>query len=286
MKIVRTFATSANVGPGFDTLGICFDIYNEYEYSINNCYKLEGFKEYYNNPKNNLIIRSYEETFKKYNKELKYIYLKELVQNIPTSRGLGSSASCIVCGVMIANDVLGNIMSKEEIFQLASDIEGHPDNVAPLVFGGFTSSFKEDIYYKVDLNISENFKFMVCIPPVPLSTKLARSVLPKKVEMKDAVYNISHTVAMLKALDTGDMKLLKIAKNDKLHEQFRYKLIENSEVVINYANNNNAVCLISGAGSTLLLIGDKDILPIKELNEWKFEKVNISKIGAYIYEKE
>lgn len=285
MKTVRTFATSANVGPGFDTLGICFDIYNEYEYSLNSYYKLEGFKDYYNNPKNNLIIKSYEETFKKYKKELKYIYLKETVQNIPTSRGLGSSASCIVCGVMIANDILGNVMNKEDIFQLASDIEGHPDNVAPLVFGGFTSSFKENKYYKVDLKINENYKFMVCIPPFPLSTKLARSVLPKKVEMKDAVYNISHAVAMIKALEIGDMNLLKIAKNDKLHEEFRYKLIEKSDVVIDYANNNNSVCLISGAGSTLLMISTDDIVPIKELDEWEFVEVKISKIGAYIYEK-
>ena len=138
MKIVRTFATSANVGPGFDTLGICFDLYNEYEYSISSKYIIKEFKEKYCNPNRNLIIKSYEEVFKRLNKELIYITLKQVKQDIPTSRGLGSSASCIVSGILIANDILGNPLSKDEIFQIASDIEGHPDNVAPLIYGGFT----------------------------------------------------------------------------------------------------------------------------------------------------
>ena len=146
MKIVRTFATSANVGPGFDTLGICFDLYNEYEYSISNKYIIQEFKEKYCNPNRNLIIKSYEEVFKRLNKELIYITLKQVKQDIPTSRGLGSSASCIVTGILIANDILGNPLSKDEIFQIASDIEGHPDNVAPLIYGGFTCSFKEEEY--------------------------------------------------------------------------------------------------------------------------------------------
>ena len=107
MKVVRTFSTSANLGPGFDTLGICFNVYNEYYFYKNDKYDLVGYDEQYQSEKSNLIISSYEYVFKKLNKQIVYLYLEQLTQNIPNSRGLGSSASCIVAGVMIANDILG-----------------------------------------------------------------------------------------------------------------------------------------------------------------------------------
>lgn len=284
MKVVRTFSTSANMGPGFDTLGICFDIYNDYEFEINDKYELIGFDEKYTDPKNNLIIESYEKVFEYLKKELIYIYLKEKEHNIPTSRGLGSSASCIVAGIMIANDILGNPLSKEEVFQLASSIEGHPDNVAPLIFGGFTCSFKEDKFYKINLPVSNNFNFMVCIPPFELSTAKARSVLPKEIAVSTAVFNISHCVALVKALEQGNMQLLSISKKDMLHEPYRYELIKDSDVVRQFALENEAVCMISGAGSTLLLISEKELNPYGLLEGWKFKKVNICDKGAFIYE--
>lgn len=285
MKVVRTFSTSANLGPGFDTLGICFNLFNDYEFRVNDCYKLVGFDNEYNISSNNLIIRSYEEVFNYLHKDIIYIYLKEKERNIPTSRGLGSSASCIVAGIMIANDVLGNPLSKEEMFQIASSIEGHPDNVAPLIYGGFTCSFRDDIFYKINLNVSKIFKFMVCIPPFELSTSLARSVLPKEVSINKAVFNISHCVALVKALEQGDMDLLSVSKKDLLHEPYRYELIKGSDLIRNYATINGAVCMISGAGSTLLLISDKNIKPYDELKGWQFKEVEICDEGAYIYEK-
>lgn len=285
MKIVRTFSTSANLGPGFDTLGICFDLYNEYCFFQSDKYNLLGFENDYQKSNNNLIIESYEYVFKKLNKDIIYITLNQITQNIPTSRGLGSSASCIVAGVMIANDILDNILSKDQIFQIASEIEGHPDNVAPLIYGGLTCSFKEEQFHKIKLDVNEKFKFMVCIPPFELKTSLARSVLPKQITISDAVFNISHAIAMIKALECGDMELLKKGKKDLLHEPYRYPLIENSNIVIEYANQKNLVCLISGAGSTLLLIGLNEIQPIKQLDKWRFEEVKINNKGAYIYEK-
>jgi len=285
MKVVRTFSTSANIGPGFDCLGICFDLYNEYSFEVNNKYVLEGFDDKYSNPEYNLIIQSYEKVFNKLNKKLIYVKLNQITQNIPTSRGLGSSASCIVSGIMIANDVLNNILSKDEIFQIASEMEGHPDNVAPLIYGGFTCSFKDEKYIKVELNINSNYNFLVCIPPFELSTALARSVLPKEILVKDAVFNMSHLVAMIKALENGDMELLKRGKKDLIHEPYRYKLIKDSDVVIDYANKNNTVCLISGAGSTLLLISKNKLDKIEQLSDWRFEEVKVNNKGAYIYEK-
>lgn len=285
MKVVRTFSTSANIGPGFDCLGICFDLYNDYSFEVSDEYLLSGFEDKYLDPNNNLIIKSYEEVFKKLNKEIIYIKLNQISHNIPTSRGLGSSASCIVCGIMIGNEILNNILSKDEVFQIASELEGHPDNVAPLIYGGFTCSFKDDEYIKVELEVNSSFNFMVCIPPFELSTALARSVLPKEISVKDAVFNMSHLVAMIKALENGDMELLKKGKQDLIHEPYRYKLIKDSDVVIDYANKNNAICLISGAGSTLLLISKNKINKIECLNDWRFEEVKVNYKGAYVYEK-
>ena len=285
MKTIRTFSTSANLGPGFDAFGICFDLYNDYSFEISNEYKIIGFDEKYTLPENNLIIKAYEKVFEYLNKKVIYITLKQKEQNIPTSRGLGSSASCIVTGVMIANEVLDSPLSKDEVFQLASSIEGHPDNVAPLIYGGFTCSFKDDIYYKIQLDVSDNLEFMVCIPPFELSTALARSVLPKEIAIKDAVFNLSHAVAMVKAIELGDMNLLKQGKKDLIHEPYRYPLIKDSNIVIDYANENNLVCMISGAGSTLLLVGNNINDNIDLIKDWKFIKVKVNNKGAYSYDE-
>lgn len=283
MKIVRTFATSANLGPGFDTLGICFDIYNEYSYEVSNEFSLEGFNDGYSDPNNNLIITSYKEVFNVLQKDITPIRLTEIIQNIPLSRGLGSSASCIVAGVLIANDILGNVLSTDEIFQIASKIEGHPDNVAPLIFGGMTCSFKNDKYITIKLNVSNNLKFMVCIPPFELSTEKARSVLPKEVKMSDAVSNISHSIALTKAIELGDVDLLIESSIDKLHQEYRFPLIKDSSWFIEYAMENNSSCMISGAGPTILLISNK-ILNISFKN-WIIREVKINNQGAYVYEK-
>lgn len=283
MKIVRTYATSANLGPGFDCLGICFDIYNEYAFEKSDKYELLGFDKAFLNPKNNLIIYAYEKVFEIKNKKLEYIKLTEVVKNIPNSRGLGSSASCIVAGILIADAILNNILDKDEIFQIASSIEGHPDNVAPLIFGGFTCSFMDEKYHTVKLNVNERLKFKVLISPFELKTSLARSVLPTSIQIKDAVFNMSHAIGMIKGIELGDMELIKISKKDVLHEPYRYQLIKGSNDVIALAEQNNAVCMISGAGSTLLIISNK-VLDIT-YQDWKVVDVDISNIGAYIYEK-
>ena len=285
MKVVRTFATSANLGPGFDTLGICLDIYNEYSFQETNKYILEGFKEEFSYPKSNLIIQSYEKVFAYLNKSIKYIKLIELVQNIPESRGMGSSASCIVAGVLIANEVLGNVLSKDEIFNIASIIEGHPDNVAPLIYGGFTASFKDEKFISVPLNVSNELKFALLIPPFKLSTKKAREVLPKNVEMKNATNNISCSVITVKAIENGDIELLRKVNKDQLHEPYRLALIEKSDYIKNTALNYNASAYISGAGPTMLVISKSNIIDEFELENWKKIMVNLNNTGAYVYEK-
>lgn len=283
MKTVRTYATSANLGPGFDCLGVCFDIYNEYEFKEDKRYNLSGFDEPFLYPSHNLIIQSYEKVFEIKKQKLRYIKLVEKVKNIPNSRGLGSSASCIVAGVMIASSVLDNLLSTDEIFQIASFIEGHPDNVAPLVYGGLTCSFKNEEYHTIKYNVDKDFIFTVCIPSFELKTSDARRVLPKEVTMQAAVSNIAHTVGIIKALETGDLDLLKQAAVDKLHEPYRFPLIKGSNDVIEFGKENDAVTFISGAGSTMLLISKKH-LDFK-YKDWQIKEVKVLNKGAYIYEK-
>ena len=283
MKTVRTYATSANLGPGFDCLGVCFDIYNEYDFEEKECYELIGFDEAFLKPENNLIIQSYEKTFEVKRQNLKYIKLIESIKNIPNSRGLGSSASCIVAGVMIADVVMGNILSMDEIFQIASMIEGHPDNVAPLVYGGLTCSFKNEEYHTIKYTVDKDFIFTVCIPSFELKTVDARRVLPKQVSMSDAVSNIAHTVGIIKALESGNLDLLKASAVDKLHEPYRFPLIAGSSDVIEFGRDNNAVTFISGAGSTMLLVSKKSL--DFTYQDWIIKEVKVLDKGAYIYEK-
>lgn len=285
MKIVRTFATSANLGPGFDTLGICFDIYNEYSFEQASSYKLNGFKDEFLDPKNNLIIYSYEKVFEYLDKDLIYINLTEVVQNIPESRGMGSSASCIVAGVMIANDILGNILSIDEVFNIASSIEGHPDNVAPLIYGGFTSSFKDNKFITYKLNVDKEFKFLLLIPPFKLSTEMARSVLPKEVSMKVATNNIACSIITVKAIEDGKMEYLISSNKDLLHEPYRLDLIDKSHEIKKIALDNNASAYISGAGPTMIVISKDNLIDKFDLSNWQKVLVNVNDKGAYIYEK-
>ena len=286
MKIVRTFAPSANLGPGFDCLGICFNLYNEYEFFPSNEYKIEGFNKKFSNPNDNLIIKSYERVFLLKNKKIQFLTIKQKIQNIPLSRGLGSSASCIVAGIIMANEILEGILSKNEIFQIASMIEGHPDNVAPLIFGGFTCSFKEDIYRYIKLEVASNLQFFLLIPNFELSTTVARASLPNCVLLDDVVSNLSHVILMVKALEKGDFALLKIAKKDRIHEPYRYSLIDSKkeirEVLKGY---EEIVALISGAGPSILLISEQDIKDKLNINNWQLASVEISNVGAYVYEK-
>ena len=276
MKIVRTFATSANLGPGFDCLGICFDLYNEYEFFLSDKYTIEGFSEKFSNPIDNLIV----------NKKIQFLTIRQKIQNIPVSRGLGSSASCIVAGIIMANEILGGILSKDEIFQIASMIEGHPDNVAPLIFGGFTCSFQEDKYHYINLDVASNLQFFFLIPNFELSTEVARASLPSCVLLEEVVSTLSHSILMVKALEKGDFSLLKMAKKDLIHEPYRYQFIDPKKEMRKILEDyEDIVGLISGAGPSILLISEQDIKNKFSIKNWQLVSVKISNVGAYVYER-
>lgn len=255
MVKIRVPGTTANLGPGFDTLGLALNIYNEFTFQeIPEGFVIDGFEKGYNS-KDNLVYKSMMETFKEINYQPRGISIEANI-DIPISRGLGSSASCILGGVMGANEIAGGPLSKEDIFQIGSRIEGHPDNIAPALFGGLTISLMEDdniIYNK--LEVHEGLKFLALIPDFTLSTKEAREVLPSNIKFADGVSNVARVSLLLSALGRGRFDLLKYALKDRLHEPYRGKLIPDFFHIIKATEDIGSLgTYLSGAGPTIMCI--------------------------------
>ena len=268
----RVPATSANIGPGFDCFGLAYSFYNEYKIEKSDKMLIEGCDPAHTT-KDNIFNVAFNATTKKLKKKGSYhVYYKP---NIPANRGLGSSASVIVAGCKTANLLYGgkNKLSDDEIFQIASKIECHPDNVAPAIFGGLTASAKLDdgYFYHKKYKVSNKLHFTVLIPDFKTSTEMARKLLPKKYKKEEAVAMISHSVLMIEALVSGDFNLLRTVCKDYIHEPYRKKLIKDYDYIKKtIEKNGDAVLLISGSGPTLLVIS-------KDKNFYKKIKLNNAK---------
>ncbi|MDO4662307.1 MAG: homoserine kinase [Tissierellia bacterium] len=253
MKI-RVPATSANLGAAFDTLGIALDLYNYYEFKRSNKSKIIE-KNYNSRLEDNLIYKSYKKTFEKFHKKLIPVEIK-VNSNIPISRGLGSSSACIVAGISIAYLIMDRKIDKKEIFEIANEIEGHPDNVSPCVFGGLNTSIVVDEAISQKIYMKNNYKFIAIIPNFKLNTKKSRDVLPKKVEFKDAIFNVSRVSFLVASLVSGNDSNLKYAFCDKLHQSYRADLIANYDKITDFLDRESIISYLSGAGPTIMAITD------------------------------
>ncbi len=256
----RIPASSANLGPGFDCLGIAWQCYNEIEFIPGgDGLVIIGCDEKYCNS-DNLAYVGYHAAMNWAGQRESGIEIRFGKTDIPVSRGMGSSAALIVGGVAAANTINGLDLSGEELLAIATSIEGHPDNIAPSLFGGFRVSAMDGIAaVTTNFPISENLFFTLLIPDFELSTQLARSVLPAQVSRQDAIFNISRTALLIKALGKGDRELMRIALKDKLHQPYRTKLIQGYDIAEAAAKKLNAMGIcISGAGSTLLCVSDRE----------------------------
>ena len=296
---VRVPATSANLGPGFDSLGIALNIYNEYEFELKESKGLffEGFEEEFQN-EDNIIFMAIKKVFDKYDFKFNGIRIKIIKQDIPISRGLGSSSSCIVAGLIGAFALMNMEINRDETLSLAVDIEGHPDNVCPAIFGGLVSTImvdnKKPLYNCVE--VKDGIKFIALIPRFKLSTEKARAILPKEVLFGDCIYNVGRAALLISCFSNGNYALLKEATKDRIHERFRSKLIDNFDKVYNKSLELGALsCFLSGAGPTLMAIVDnKDISFVgnfinfmKEQNiNWDIKELKIDKHGAKILKGE
>lgn len=248
MKI-RIPATSANLGPGFDCFGIALTLYNTFEFSFN--------PTAIENPKD-LVYISYRMFLDKLNIAYKPMEYK-VYSDIPISRGLGSSATCILAGLTAANVCCNYIMSELEILNLATEIEGHPDNIIPAYYGGFTaSSFKNGILDYIDLPISKNLDFIAIVPKYPLATNVSRAVLPLNITFDDAKSNISNIPFLINGLKEGN--LIQIFNNidDLLHQPYRKKLVPEFDFFKNILAEKKIPVYLSGAGPTVMVINNNN----------------------------
>ena len=255
---VKVPATTANMGPGFDSIGMALTMYNiVYAEEIE-----EGLEIIIQdgNPaiptdESNLIYKTIHYFYESIQKPVPGLRIIQQ-DSIPHTRGLGSSAACIVTGLHIANAVSHSFFSKEELVQMAAQIEGHPDNTTPALLGGMTIGAMNDKDMKyVKARVAENLHFAVLIPEFTLSTELARGVLPATVSLKDAVFNASRAALLTASMLTGDMDNLDLAMEDRLHEPYRMALIPYMKEILEQAKCYGAKgAFLSGAGPTLIAV--------------------------------
>ena len=260
MKIkVSVPATSANIGSGFDALGLAVTLYNTVtfeESEVLDISSADGTR--IPRGETNLVYRSAKGLFDKVGKTMPPLKLVQ-TNAIPMARGLGSSSACIIAGLLGANRMLGDVLNTQELLTLATSIEGHPDNVAPALLGGLTSSvFEDGKVYSVKRNVDETLCFAAIVPDYKLLTEAARAALPKEVTHKDAVYNLSRAALIPAAFCEGRHDLLAIATEDKLHQPYRMPLMPGSREVFALAKQCGAKAVyVSGAGSTVMAVAER-----------------------------
>ena len=256
---IRIPATSANLGAGFDALGLALSFYNYVEMEESDRVEISSADDIaVPTDESNLIYVSAKDLFEVCGKKLEGLKLRQ-TNNIPMARGLGSSSACIVAGLVGANTLLGNPLTTDDLVDLAAQIEGHPDNTAPALLGGIvTAVFDGRKVHWVKQEVFTKLKFAALIPDFELKTEKARACLPKEFSHKDAVYNLSRAALFSASLLTGKFENLRTAVHDKLHQPYRMELIPNCREVFDIAYTHGAYgVFISGAGPTIMAIADE-----------------------------
>lgn len=249
---IRVPATSANLGPGFDCLGIAWQLYDTVDFSESDRVKVLGCEPRYAGP-DNLACRAFLLAAREGGITPKGIRVEFSKTDIPVARGLGSSAALTVAGVLAADRLLRLRMTADDALRISAKLEGHPDNAAPALLGGMTSCCTEEgRVLCVPCAVHPGLCFTALIPDTPLSTVKARAVLPEIVPREDAVYNVSHTALLLHAMREGDTRLLRHAMRDRLHQPYRAPLIPLRDTAAALADRHGAAFCASGAGPTML----------------------------------
>lgn len=254
--IVRVPATTANLGPGFDCLGLALQIWNtivvqESEKGMQvhlrgHSYSLAASRE-------NLVLRSMEEMFRRARVRFPDVSVT-MTNRIPIGRGLGSSAAAIAGGLVAANTWMGSKVEQDELLALATELEGHPDNVSAALLGGLTIVIREgERAFTARVRPPRGWRAVLFIPEAALSTKFAREVLPQLIARDDAIYNIGRAALLVRAFSSGDVHGLDLATGDRLHEPYRAHLVPGMDelCLAAHAAGAHGVAL-SGAGPSMV----------------------------------
>lgn len=294
MKVsVKVPATSANLGPGFDCLGMALPIYNivtidetvlpgtgveinvlSDEIDVDNL-----IIDHIPKDENSVVYKAVEMLYNSIGQTPSELKIN-IQTSIPVTRGLGSSAAVIVGALVAANKLLGNPADESALLSIATEIEGHPDNVTPAIVGGLVMSSLENdgsiIYRKLEW--PEEWAVTVCIPDVELATEISRSVVPKEVPMEDAVFNLKRMGMFIHAVNNADAELMKVALTDRLHQPYREKLVPGLKELTEAFRHEDDVlgCVLSGAGSSMVIISKFNIVDkVKSVTHEIMENLNV-----------
>ena len=255
---VRVPATTANLGPGFDCLGLALDIFNRVSVEPAPALSIEVSGEGQGDiptGEDNLVYRGVAGVFHRIAQALPPLLLT-CHNEIPLARGLGSSGAAVAGGMVAANLLLGEPLSREELLALGAAIEGHPDNLAPALFGGCQVVVPEgEGFLHAPVPLPAGLMAVLFIPEAHLATSQARGVLPAQVPHQDAVYNVGRAALLVASLGGGGLSLLSAATGDRLHQPYRERLFPAMVPIMSAAMGVGALgSFLSGAGPTVLAL--------------------------------
>lgn len=278
---LRLPGSSSNLGPGYDVLGLALTICNRLTVrtlpgsSVRIAVRGMG-KGVLPEDETNLFYRSAVAASERAGKPLPGLEV-EMTNTIPLARGLGSSSTAIVAGIVAANTLLDNPFSRDQMLDLAADLEGHPDNVAPCLLGGLVvSAFSDRHVTYIRAIPPPGLQAVVAVPDFELETKAARAALPANVPHADAVFNVGRACLITAALLTGNFEALRTAMVDRLHQPYRAALIPGFYRVLGAAENAGALgAALSGAGPAIMALVTDAADAVKEamVDAWKAEGI-------------
>lgn len=281
-KRIRVSATSANIGAGFDCMGLALNLYNEIIISPSEKKLVIETDKNLPRDETNMVYTSMRKVFDLCGKT-QNVHIKQ-INNIPVASGLGSSAACVVAGVVAANEMLDKPLNEQEIVDLCTSMDGHPDNVVPAIKGGVTAGVIMDGHVEyIKCNAPESLVLYAATPDFELKTSFSRSVLPLSYSREDVVYSLSRAIVTFAALVNGDIEMLKII-DDKLHQPYRKPLIKGYSDICEIFESHGAIShFLSGAGPTIIGLFRKET-KISLPQNWTCRKLNIVNSGVQVFE--
>jgi homoserine kinase len=283
--IVKVPATSANLGPGFDALGLALDLWNEAAFvSMKNqkiSVTIEGEgRDKLPTDQSNAVVEAALQIYKLAGESCNGLRI-HCVNRVPLGSGLGSSSAALLTGMLGANAILGEPFSREQILKLAIETEGHPDNVAPAMLGGLVASIIHEshvISSRLTLTGQQTpIHITVVFPDFDFPTKQARALLPKQIDRRDAIYNISRAVIVTEAFRLGDLDMLAEAMTDRLHQPYRLPLIPGAQAAMEAMKQAGAAAVaLSGAGPSLIAFSTRREAAIGRAGQQAFAEAGLS----------